>query len=139
MKSSRRYFRKLSEMKKNITLLMLMITLFSCVNLNNNFSINGVYIGRKRESSHYLELKQDSTFHYKKDLPCFPPFSTGRWYILSHNSILLVRDTSESKNPLLLLSEVFIDKKIKLKFKSNEKIRWKGADHKIHILYRKKA
>lgn len=120
-----------------IILFILMMTLFSCVDSKKNFPINGVYVGRNKGKSHYLELHKDSTFLYKKILPCFPPSSTGKWYILSHNSISLVRDTSESKNPLLLLSEVFINKKIKLKFKSNGEVKWKDDNHKIHILYRK--
>lgn len=119
--------------------LFISLALFSCVESKKIHSVNGVYIGGNKGKNHRLELKQDSTFRYKKDLPCFPPFSTGRWYILSPNSILLVRDTSESKNPLLLLSEVFIEKRIKLEFKRNEKIIWKDADHKIHILYREKT
>lgn len=116
---------------------MLIIPFLSCINSKNNYSFVGVYNGKNKEKNYYLELNKDSTFRFENNESCFPPFSTGRWFKLSKNAILLVRNTPESQNPLFLLSQVFIKKKIKLKFKSNGEIKWKDDDHKIHVLYRK--
>lgn len=120
-----------------LAMLILLMPLFSCVVTKNNFPVDGVYNGRNKERNYHLELNKDSTFRFENNESCFPPFSIGRWYKSSHNSILLVRNTTETQNPLFLLSQVFTKKKIKMKFKSNGEIEWKDEDHKIHILYRK--